>query len=53
MAQNAPPNDLRERVIGWLNEDGIEFQEDQLNEQQRRELIFMLHGTRQNTTYRL
>jgi len=49
MTQNAPPNDLRERVIGWLNEDGVEFQEDQLNERQQRELIFMLHGIRKNT----
>ena len=42
MAQNGNPNQNRDRIIGWLNEDGIQNQLVQLNEQQVGQFGFLI-----------
>ena len=44
MAQSETPNDFRDQIRDWLNEDGIPIQDRQLNEQQVGELQFLLES---------
>ena len=44
MAQNIIPEYNRNRILEWLNEDGIPIRERQLNEQQIRNVVFLLES---------
>ncbi len=46
MAQNANPNQNRDRILGWLNEDRIQNQLVQLNERQVGQFAFLIQTNR-------